>query len=153
MHDWKYEAGKWAKTEPPFPWNDGEDLKVALKRAGYYDFPSETWGEVESGVDLYCRQDGEPPWYISFSIADFCFSVLIYDEQSLLEWIAKYSPAYSLALIAHDVHEALDILGKAFRTWHGHSSDGACQLCDPDVYRCQQEAKQKRKERMMKESR
>lgn len=146
MNDWKYEAGKWTKIEAPFPWNDGEDLKVALSRAGYYDFPSDSWGE--NGVDIYCRQDGEPPWYISFSIADYCFSVLIYDEQSLLEWIAKYTPAYSLAQIAYDVREALDVLKKAFRVWHGHSSDSPCPACDPDGYNRLQEFHQRRTERL-----
>jgi hypothetical protein len=52
MNDWKYEAGKWTKIESPFIWNDGEDLKVALKRAGYYDFPCQTWGEDSYGVDI-----------------------------------------------------------------------------------------------------
>lgn len=145
MNDWKYEAGEWTKIEAPFPWNDGEDLKVALGRAGYYDFPSETWGEEDgAGVDIYCRQDQEPPWYITFSIADYCFTVSIYDEQSLLEWIAKYTPAYSLAQIAYDVHEALGILQKAFRAWHGHSSDNVCMVCDPDAYKRLQEFHQRR---------
>ena len=146
MNDWKYEAGKWEKIEAPFPWNDGEDLKVALNRAGYYDFPSETWGEESGGVDIYCRRDGKPPWYISFTIANYCFNVSIYDEQSLLEWIAKYTPAYSLAQIAYDVHESLDVLNKAFRAWHGHSSDSSCPACDPDGYKRLQEFHQKRKE-------
>ena len=144
MNDWKYEDGKWTTIEAPFPWNDGEDLKVALERAGYYDFPSETWGEEGASADLYCRQDGKPPWYINFTIADYWFSVLIYDEQSLLEWIAKYTPAYSLAGIAYNVHESLDILQKAFRAWHGHRADSACPSCDPDTYKRLQESRQRR---------
>ena len=142
MNDWKYEAGKWTKIEPPFPWIEGEDLKVALSKAGYYDFPSESWGE--EGVDIYCRRDREPPWYISFTIADYCFDVLIYDEQSLLEWIAKYTPAYSIAQIAYDVHEALGILEKTFRAWHGHDPRSACPHCDPEAYKSQQEFRQRR---------
>lgn len=147
MNDWKYEAGKWTKIEPLIPWNEGEDLKVFLSRAGYYDLPSDTWGDESAGVDIYCRLDGEPPWYISFSIADYCFSVLIYDEQSLLEWIAKYTPAYSLAQIAFDVHEALDVLEKAFCAWHGHSHNDACPTCDPDGYKRLQEFHRQRKEK------
>lgn len=144
MNDWKYEAGKWTKIEPPFIWSEGEDLTVALKRAGYYDFPSESWGGDDGGVALYCRKDGEPPWYISFTIADYCFDVLIFDERSLLEWIAKYTPAYSLAQIAYDVHEGLSILEKAFRAWHGHSHNDACPACDPDGYKRLQEFHQRR---------
>ena len=144
MNDWKYEDGKWTTIEASFPWNDGEDLKVALERAGYYDFPSETWGQEGASADLYCRQDGKPPWYIIFAIEDHWFSVLIYDEQSLLEWIAKYTPAYSLAQIAYDVHESLGILQKAFRAWHGHRADSACSFCDPDTYKRLQELRQRR---------
>jgi len=144
VNDWKYEAGKWEKAEAPFSWNEGEDLKVALSRAGYYDFPSESFGE--DGVEIYCRKDGKPPWYISFTIADYCFSVLIYDGQSLLEWKAKYTPAYLLMGIADDIHEALDILLKAFRVWHGHSPYNICALCDPEAYRRQQQRLQKQKD-------
>ena len=142
MKDWKYEAGKWTPIDLPFAWNEGDDLKVALDRAGYYDFPSESWGE--DGASLYCRRDGEPPWYISFTIADFCFSVLIYDEQSLLDWKAKYTPAYLLADIAYDIHEALDILKKAFRAWHGHDANSVCPHCDPDAYNRLEEFRQRR---------
>ena len=142
MSDWKYEAGKWEKIQAPFPWEEGEDLKSALSRAGYYGFPSESWGE--NGVDIYCRQDDEPPWYISFTIADYCFGVSIYDEQNLLEWIAKYTPAYSLAKIAYDLDDLKKIIEKAFRAWHGHSSDVTCSLCDPGAYRRQQEFRQRR---------
>jgi hypothetical protein len=72
---------------------------------------------------------------------------LIYDEQSLLEWIAKYTPAYSLAQIAYDVREALGILQKAFHAWHGHSADNACHACDPDEMRRREE---RRRQKMLK---
>jgi hypothetical protein len=101
MNSWKYEAGKWEKIDSPFTNEEGEDLKVALARAGYYDFPSENWGEDFGGIQLYCRKDDKPPWYITFTIEDHWYDVLIYNEQDLLEWIAKYTPAYSLTQIAY----------------------------------------------------
>jgi len=144
VNDWKYEAGKWEKIEAPFSWNEGEDLKVTLSRAGYYGFPSESFGEGD--VEIYCREDDEPPWFISLTITDCCFSVFIYDEQSLLEWKAKYTPAYSLSGIANDIHDALDILSKAFRVWHGHSPSNVCAVCDPEAYRRQLELLQRKRD-------
>ena len=134
FRNWKYEAGKWTEVEAPFPWNEGEDLKSALKRAGYYDFPLESYGGETQGVEIYCRRDGEPPWYVTFTIGDYFFPVLIYDEHSLLEWIAKYTPAYSSKQISFDLAEAIDILRKAFRAWHGHDPDVVCRNCDPVAY-------------------
>ena len=142
--DWKYEAGKWTEIEPPFSWNEGEDLKVALERAGYNDFPSETYGEETQGVEIYCRRDSEPPWYVTFDIADYCFSVLIYDERSLLEWIAKYTPAYSVKQVSSNFAEALDILRKAFRVWHRHDPADVCRNCDPVEYQRLQEFDKRR---------
>lgn len=144
---WKYYRGEWTETEDPLVWNNDDKWGTVLSRAGYYDFPSATYGEDPYIAELYVKKDYTPPYLITFSLSDTIEHVYIDDIPSLMQWLRDYTPIWSLQQIAAQQEELLTLFGRAFRAWHGHAYTNVCPSCDPDQFKRLQGAHQRRMER------
>ena len=149
MNSWKYYRGEWTEIEDPLEWKDGEEWETFLKRAGYYSFPQQTWGDsaVSAGVDLYVKEDYKSPYLITFNFSAYIEHVYIDDIPSLMQWLRDYTPLFSLQQIAETQDELQTLFERAFRAWHGHSYMDVCPRCDPLEVEKRQQFRQRRMER------
>ena len=143
MGTWKYTRGEWTEIDDPLVWKEDEDWETVLKRAGYYSFPSASYGDDPYIAELYIKKDNEPPYLIAFSLSDYIEHVYIDDIPSLMQWLRDYTPIWSLQQIADLQEELLTLFGRAFRAWHGHDYTNVCPVCDPNQFKKQQETHQR----------
>lgn len=146
MKAWKYCRGEWTEIEDPlvWNWNKDEEWESVLSRASYCDFPFIEWGHLENTMQLYIKNDDEPPYLITFNLSSSIEHVYIDDMPSLMQWLRDYTPLFSLQQIAEIQDGLLKLFERAFRAWHGHSYLDVCPKCDPDGFKRLQELQRRR---------
>lgn len=98
---WKYHLGEWTEIADPIAWTKGDTLETGLLRAGYYNFPTATYGDA----DLLEKKDETPPYRIHFSLSSRIEMVIIDDMPSLMQWLRDYAPFFLLDFIAETLEE------------------------------------------------
>ena len=143
---WKYHRGDWTEIDDPLVWEKDDEWETVFSRAGYYSFPSATYGEGTC-AELYVKKDYSSPYLITFSLSDSIEHVYIDDIPSLMQWLRDYSPIWSLQQIASQQEDLLTLFGRAFRAWHGHGYENVCSDCDPAEVDRIQEFRQRAKKK------
>ena len=134
-------------AEPPEPTDVHFDETAWRRQRGYAQRLFTEGDDNVARVDCWVRahtQLGEWPRYlVEFSEGSTYNTIFVVEQGDLLALRERLSSLCAANNISCLLPRLVDIAEKAFRAWHRHDSDDACQFCDPLQHKTQQEMRKK----------